>query len=238
MVLFFFSYDLDPDDGYDGRVILPYESYYIKDYKSNPAKPTWKPFHNAYKIKPKEPLNTLDPYEIAVTTHDTHQHLTETTPIQPFRDITTPFIVPINYTNVIPSSSSKPLTEVLQNMNRTSLQLLLTRLKENNYLPKTFTMNKLDNSLQTLAKVLVDLKKLQRPLKNHFHLSTTPSIAMEYPVKVETIKNQYDDDNVKTILPPKRDEGKQFCGIRLIICRFDNYLNCTFFLFCFALQIV
>lgn len=223
-VINIFSYDLDPDDGYDGRVVLPYESYYVKqDDKSNSAKPTWKPFHNAYKFKPREPANTLDPYETAVTTHDTHQHLTETTPIQPIRNNTTPWNVPINYANVISSSSSKPLTEVLQNMNRTSLQLLLTKLKENNYLPKTFTMNKLDNSLRTLAKVLVDLKKSQKPTKNHLYLSTTPAFAMNYPVKVETIKNEYEDedgddvndddndDDVKSIQSPKYDEGKHLC---------------------------
>lgn len=206
---FVFSYDLDPDDGYDGRVLLPYDSYYMKDYKSSSVKTTWKPFHHSYKLKPKEPVNTLDPYEIAVATHDTHQHLTETTPIQSIRNNAIPMVAPINHRT--PTISSSRLTELLQNMNQTSLQLLLDKLKENNYLPKTFTMNKLDNSLRTLAKVLVDLKKSQRLTKNRLYLTTTPPLDMDYPIKIETIKNEYDEDDghdVKSISPPKQGEGK------------------------------
>lgn len=125
-------------------------------------------------------------------------------------------VAPINRspTNVIPSSR---LTEILQNMNQTSLQLLLTKLKEKNYLPKTFSMNKLDNSLRTLAKVLVDLKKSQKPPKNHVYFSTTPTLDMDYPIKIETIKNENDDndddDDVRSISPPKHGEGKLFCRI-------------------------
>lgn len=99
-------------------------------------------------------------------------------------------------------------------MNQTALHVLLAKLKENNYLPKTFTMNKLDNSLRTLAKVLVDLKKSQRPLKNHLNFPTTPSLAMEYPIKIEPVKNEYDyddggsdDTDVKSVQPLKPDEG-------------------------------
>lgn len=100
-------------------------------------------------------------------------------------------------------------------MNRTSLQLLLTKLKDNNYLPKTFTINKLDNSLRTLAKVLADLKKAQKPSKHHLYLSTTPPsssssiLATEYPMKIETTKQVYNED-VETILPPKYVEGILF----------------------------
>lgn len=77
-------------------------------------------------------------------------------------------------------------------------------------------MNKLDNSLRTLAKVLIDLKKSQKPTKNHLYYSTTPSLAMEYPIKVETINNEYandDDDNIKSVPPLKHTEGKSFCRI-------------------------
>lgn len=210
-----FSYDLDPDDGYGGRVVLPYETYYTKDYKSTSAsqstmqsshlpKPTWKPYHNPYKFKSNGHVNTLDPYELAVTTHDTHQHLTETTPIQPIRNITTPRIEfkPIKYSSVISSTSSKPLTEVLQNMNRTSLQFLLAKLKESNYLPQSFTMNKLDNSLRTLAKS-------RRPTTNHISLSTRPPALVTdiYAPNIETISNDYDED-VESNPPPKQLEGK------------------------------
>lgn len=208
MLILFFSYDLDPDDGYNGRVLLPYDSYYMKDYKSSSVKPTWKPFHHSYKLKPIEPVNTIDPYEIAVATHDTHQHLTETTPIQSIRNNAIPNIPPINHRT--PTISSSRLTELLQNMNQTSLQLLLDKLKENNYLPKTFTMNKLDNSLRTLAKVLVDLKKSHRLTKNRLYLTTTPPLDMDYPTKIETIKTEYDDDgdDLKSTSPPKQGEGK------------------------------
>lgn len=211
------SYDLDPDDGYDGRVLLPYESYYTKDYKSSShiqstiepsylQKPTTKPVNSVYDYESK-PINNFesvsyDPYELAVTTHDTHQHLTETTPIQSHENLTTIEFKPLAYSNLIPTSSSKPLTEVLQNMNRTSLQLLLTKLKENNYLPKTFTMNKLDNSLRTLAKVLTDLKKSQKPIKA-YEYSTAPFV--ERPPKIQAIKNNYED--VKSTYPLK-NEGK------------------------------
>lgn len=158
----------------------------------------------------------MDPYEIAVATQDTHQHLTETTPIQPIRNHAEQFNSPIHRPspNAIPPSA---LTEVLKNMNQTALHVLLAKLKENNYLPKTFTMNKLDNSLRTLAKVLVDLKKSQRPTKNHLHFPTTPSLAVEYPIKVEPVKNEYDDEDdgsddgdVKSVQPQKPDEGKPF----------------------------
>lgn len=203
-------------------MLLPYDSYYTKDFKSHPVHPTWKPFHNSYKFKPKVPVNSLDPYEIAVATHDTHQHLTETTPIQPIRNNSEPIISPVNRspTHAIPSSA---LTEVLKNMNQTALHLLLAKLKENNYLPKTFTMNKLDNSLRTLAKVLVDFKKSQRPTKHHLNFPVTPSLAMEYPIKIRPVKNEYDDDDdnyndndngdddVKSIPPPKHEEGNP-CG--------------------------
>lgn len=221
-----FSYDLDPDDGYGGRVLLPYESYYTKDYKSTPhiqstvqpsylPKPTAMPVYQFIKPKPIntfEPSVSYDPYEIAVTTHDTHQHLTETTPMQSqsLNITTTVEIAPLTFANVIPTattttataSSSKPLTEILQNMNRTSIQLLLTKLKENNHLPKTFTINKVDNSLRTLAKVLNDLKKSQKYNKNNYvpH-SVIPSPQYTTPSKVHATKNGYDD--VKSTYPPK-----------------------------------
>lgn len=209
-VLVNLSYDLDPDDGYAGRVLLPYETYYTKDYKSSPhiqsniepsylLKPTSKPINSVYHIKPK-PINTFepvpyDPYEESV---NNHQHLTETTPFQPHRNLTT-----VTYSNLIPTTSSKPLHEMLHNMNRTSLQLLLTKLKENNYLPKTFTMNKLDNSLRTLAKVLVDLKKAQKPVKNYEYASTLP--VTEYTPKIQEMKHTHED--TKSTYPLKA-EGK------------------------------
>lgn len=213
----FNSYDLDPDDGYDGRVLLPYESYYTKDFKSSPQiqstvgpsylpKPTLKPVKSVYDSKQK-PINTFesvsyDPYEFAVTTHDTHQHLTETTPIQPHQNLSTVEIEPFAYDNYISTTSSKPLTEVLQNMNRTSLQLLLTKLKENNYLPKSFTMNKLDNSLRTLAKVLIDLKKSHKLAKTP-PFSTTP--FAQRPTKIPTTKHHFEGVSSYT---PLKSEGK------------------------------
>lgn len=58
--------------------------------------------------------------------------------------------------------SEQTLEDTLSNLNTTSLQLLLTKMQEENYLPKTFSVNNLDNSMKTLAKVLIDLKKTQK----------------------------------------------------------------------------
>lgn len=215
-----FSYDLDPDDGYGGRVLLPYESYYTKDYKSvshiqstaQPnylQKPTIKPLTNNYNFKP-EPINDFepvayDPYEISVTTLDTHQHLTETTPMNHIHHNISSVVEfkPIPYDSFMPTSSSKPIHELLHSMNRTSLQLLLTKLKDANYLPKTFQMNKLDNSLRTLAKILGELKKGQKPVKNYEY---SPAHQLQHPLKVHPIKDSY--ENVKPILPIQSNEGK------------------------------
>lgn len=207
---FIFSYDLDPDDGYGA--LLPYDSYYTKDYKNVPhiqttvqptylQKPTAKPLNNDYDFNAEpisgfQPYNPYDPYEQSVTTLDTHQHLTETTPIeQPsYRNRTTVQLKPLSYDNFIPTSSSKPIQDVLNNLNRTSLQLLLTKLKEDNYLPKTFTMNKLDNSLRTLAKVLVDLKKSPKPIKTNEYAQLP---VVDHSPKIQAIKSSY--ENVKPI---------------------------------------
>lgn len=232
------SYDLDPDDGYDGKVLLPYESYYTNDYKSTSPiqstiepsylpKPTLKPIKNAYNLKVK-PINTLgsisyDPYEVAVTTHDTHQHLTETTPIQPHQNFTRIDFKPFTFDNYMPTSNSKPLIDVLQNMNRTSLQLLLTKLKENNYLPKSFTMNKLDNSLRTLAKVLIDLKKSQKLHKNT-EFSTTP-LSYHRPTKIQAIKQNYDDGKLHY---PLKHQGKCFFLNNCLFSKSFKPLLCLF----------
>lgn len=228
------SYDLDPDDGYAGRVLLPYESYYTKDYKSlahaphvqttvQPSyfqKPVTKPLSNDYdfKAEPISGFEPYDPYKLSVTTLDTHQHLTETAPIQQHQQqqqqqqsdqnqSTTITIKPVTtyHNNFIPTSSSKPIQEVLNNINRTSLQLLLTKLKDSNYLPKTFTMNKLDNSIKTLAKVLVDLKKAPKPIKNYEYAQRLPDV--DHLPKIPPIKTSY--EHVKPIHPLKSNAGKQ-----------------------------
>lgn len=216
------SYDLDPDDGYGGRVLLPYESYYTKDYKnSHPLqstvqpgylqKPTPRPMPQNYHFNP-EPYDTHDTYDTSMTTGDTYQHLTETTPtIQSHRNQSAVDINAITYDNLIATSSSKPLHEVLNNLNKTSLQLLLTNLKENNYLPKTFTMNKLDNSLRTLAKVLTDMKKTQKPIKAYPYPNN-----LEYPSKVQTTKDNY--HNVKPSYPLKSKERKKTIAFLFAQC--------------------
>lgn len=171
-------------------------------------KPTGKPLTTNYHFKPApvddfEPV-AYDPYEISVTTLDTHQHLTETTPIDHIqRNVST--IKPVTYDSFIPTTSSKPIHEILHNMNRTSLQLLLTKLKDANYLPKTFQMNKVDNSLRTLAKVLGELKKGHKPVKNY---EFAPVHQLSHPLKVHPIKDSY--ENVKPILPIHSNEGKVF----------------------------
>ncbi|XP_055313241.1 uncharacterized protein LOC129574799 isoform X2 [Sitodiplosis mosellana] len=223
------SYDLDPDDGYGGRVLLPYESYYTKDYKSVPhiqstveptylQKPTVKPLNTDYDYKLDESINgfepavSYDPYKISVTEQHTHQHLTETTPvIQPLpskyfhpNNVTTIEKKPsLTYSDFIPTTSPKPLHEILHNMNKTSLQLLLTKLKENNYLPKTFTMNKFDNSLKTLSKVLGDLKKTQKLVKN-YEYPFASQLAPHPPQKLQPIiKGNY--EHMKPIQPIKNN---------------------------------
>lgn len=169
-------------------------------------KPTVKPVNNVYNHLNSEPtINGFEPVSFE-SYKDTHQHLTETTPIglQSNQNQSTIEIKPITYGNLIPTTSGpKPLHDILYNMNKTSLQLLLTKLKENNYLPKTFTMNKLDNSLRTLTKVLSDLKKTQKPLKNDQH---SASYAVRYPVKQQPIKDTY--ENVQPIHPLQSNEGK------------------------------
>lgn len=175
-------------------------------------KPTVKPLTSRYNFKPEsiddfEPV-AYDPYEISVTTLDTHQHLTETTPIDHVQHnvTSTVAIEPVTYDSFIPTTSSKPIHEILHNMNRTSLQLLLTKLKDANYLPKTFQMNKVDNSaLRTLAKVLAELKKGRKPVKNY---EFAPVHQLQHPLKVHPIKDSY--ENVKPILPIQSNEGKVF----------------------------
>lgn len=199
---------------------MPYESYYTKDYKSVPhvqstvqpsylQKPTIKPLNSNYNFQ-SESINGFEPvsydkYESSVTTLDTHQHLTETTPINQYQQnfTSTIKIKPISYDKFIPTSSSKPIHEVLNSMNRTSLQLLLNKLKDANYLPKTFQMNKLDNSLRTLAKVLGDLKKGNKPIKTYeYSTSYQPQHRPKYPPN----KDNY--ENVKPIHPVKSNAGK------------------------------
>ncbi|XP_031640677.1 uncharacterized protein LOC116352314 [Contarinia nasturtii] len=209
------NYDIDPDDGYGGRVLLPYESYYTKDYKSVPhiqstvhssylQKPTAKPVNNEYNYKPEPTINAFEPVSYE-SYKNTHQHLTETTPIglQTNQNQSTIEIKPIAYGNLISTTSSpKPLHDILYNMNKTSLQLLLTKLKENNYLPKTFTMNKLDNSLRTLTKVLSDLKKTQKPIQNDQH---SPLYPVRYPPKHQPIKDTF--ENLQPIYPLQSNEA-------------------------------
>lgn len=215
------SYDLDPDDGYGGRLILPYETYYTNDNKSlphvhstvqpyNSKTSTAKPINNDYNYKPIpisgfEPVS-FGPYEISVTTQDTHQHLTETTQHVPYhRNRSMVEIKPVTLSSFIPITTVKPLHEILHNMNKTSLQLLLTKLKENNYLPKTFTMNKLDSSLRTLAKALGDLKKAQKPVESYEH---SPSNLGPHSSKLQPVKTNYEIG--KTIRPIKSNACKQF----------------------------
>lgn len=168
-----------------------------------------------------EPAVSYDPYKISITTQSAHQHLTETTPItRPIQTLnyhqnltaieTKPFI----YSDFIPTTSPKPLHEILHNMNKTSIQLLLTKLKENNYLPKTFTMNKFDNSLKTLSKVLGDLKKTPKPIKIYEQplvplvpLSSPPA---PHPPKLQPIIKDHYEHHVKPIRPIKNKHGKYF----------------------------
>lgn len=240
----FYSYDLDPDDGYDGRVLLPYESYYTKDYKSVPhiqstVEPTYlqkvtvKPDNTPdYDYKFDEPINgfepaiSYDPYKISVTTQNNHQHLTETTqiiqslPTKHFHstNVTTvsETVPTLAFGDIIPTTATtpKPLHEILHNMNKTSLQLLLTKLKDNNYIPETFTMNKFDNSFKTLSKVVSNLKKAQKPVKNYeyplaplpSHLPSQPAPHRPSPPKFQpNIKGNY--EHVKPIHPIKSNRG-------------------------------
>lgn len=186
--------------------------------------PTIKPLNNNYNFQPEsisgfEPVSH-DPYETSVATLDTHQHLTETTPIDQFhQNLSTVEIKPITYDSFIPTSSSKPIHELLNNMNKTSLQLLLNKLKEANYLPKTFTMNKLDNSLRTLAKVLSDLKKGEKPIKTNEYSTYRP----HHRTKPQPIIDSY--DNIKPIYPVQSNEGKLFS--KVIMLKFS--INCFFF---------
>lgn len=162
-----------------------------------------------FKAEPINGFQPYDPYELSVTTLDTHQHLTETTPFQQLhKNRTAAGINPITYDNSIPPpSSSKPIQDVLNSMNATPQQLLL-KLKEHNYLPKTFTMNKLDNSLRTLAKVLVDFKKSPKPIKAQEY---TP---VEHSPKIQAIKNSY--ENVKPVYPIKSNAGTLHTNYELL----------------------
>lgn len=167
--------------------------------------PTQKPLNNQnvdydFKAEPINGFEPYDPYELSVTTLDTHQHLTETTPFQQLhKNRTAAAINHITYDNLIPPpSSSKPIQDVLNSMNAPPQQLLL-KLKEHNYLPKTFTMNKLDNSLRTLAKVLVDFKKSPKPIKAQEYTT------VEHSPKIQAIKNSY--ENVKPVYPMKSNAG-------------------------------
>lgn len=76
--------------------------------------------------------------------------------------------------NFISTSSENPNDDISNHLNTTSLQSLLHKLQDANYLPKTLSVNNLDNSMRTLAKVLHDLKKSQKlakpppkPIKYH-----------------------------------------------------------------------
>lgn len=76
--------------------------------------------------------------------------------------------------NFISTSSEHPIDDISNDLNTTSLQSLLHKLQDANYLPKTLSVNNLDNSMRTLAKVLHDLKKTQKlsklpqkPIKYH-----------------------------------------------------------------------
>lgn len=187
-------------------------------------KQTVKPINTDYDYKLEEPINdfesalSYDPYKISVTTQSAHQHLTETTPIvRPIptlhyhQNLTNINTKPFIYSDFIPTTSPKPLHEILHNMNKTSLQLLLTKLKDNNYLPKTFTMNKFDNSLKTLSKVLDDLKKTQKPIKNYEQsLAPLPSLSAPHPPKLQPIIKDHYEHHVKPIRPIKNKHGKYF----------------------------
>lgn len=211
-------------------MLLPYESYYTKDYNSVPhiqstvqptylQKPIAKPVNNDYDYKLDEPINgfepavSYNPHKIPATTQNTHQHLTETVPnVQPLppqypENLSSIETKPFMYSDFIPSTSPKSMQEILQSMNKTSLQLLLTKLKENNYIPKTFTMNKFDNSVKTLSKVLIDLKKSQKPVKNYEQpLASQP---VPRPPKLQPIiKDNY--ELVKSRPPIKGHRSKYF----------------------------
>lgn len=205
-------------------------------------KPTAKPVNTDYDYRLEEPINgyetavSYDPYKLSITTtQQTHQHLTETTPIvQPLspQNVSTIEIKPFVYSDFIPSTSPKPLHEILHNMNKTSLQLLLTKLKENNYLPKTFTMNKFDNSVKTLSKVLGDLKKSQKPVKSYER--PLPTQLIPQPPKLQPIiKDNY--ENVKPIHPIKNKHGS--CIFSICVFFFAPFLinfilyNFLFFIF-------
>lgn len=208
-----------------------------------------------YDYKLDEPINgfepaiAYDPYKISVTTQNTHQHLTETTPFvqspQPTKHFHSTNVTTVSETvptlafgDIIPTTatatSPKPLHEILHSMNRTSLQLLLTKLKENNYLPKTFTMNKFDNSLKTLSKVLSDLKKAPKPVKNYEHpLALVPSHAPSQPAphppsppKFQPIKGNY--EHAKPIHPIKSNRGIHFFSFSLSLTARNFFLYCCF----------
>lgn len=244
-----FSYDLDPDDGYGGK--LPYNYYSAKYQKVQSHRQQSFNKFNKYplmqssiempRIKPatlKTPVKyaygnapvggfestSEQPYRLSVTTQDIHQHLTETTQGQAqsinennlyhastvdashqrptyddsyHNEINT--IANHNtFESVTPVAVDNSLEDVLGHLNTTSLQYLLSKMQEENYLPKTFSINNLDNSMKTLAKILINMKKTQKLPKPQY--DTQPPPPKSHP-------NEEHYDDVKSVYTAKPSTG-------------------------------
>lgn len=159
-----------------------------------PFRRLWPP-NSVVQLPDGNEATSNEPYTVPITTPHVHQHLTETTQHLPAHAQVYPTTTPLsarkpiahdsvhsplntiaNYrpdlmalNNFISTSSEQPIDDISVHLNSTSLQLLLHKLQDANYLPKTLSVDNLDNSMRTLAKVLHDLKKSQKlskqPLK-------------------------------------------------------------------------
>lgn len=188
-----------------------------------------------------------------------HQHLTETTQYLPTNtkvyptttmlsarkpiahdSVHSPLNTVPNYrpdlmalNNFISTSSQNPIDDISVHLNSTSLQLLLHKLQDANYLPKTLSVDNLDNSMRTLAKVLIDLKKSQKlskqppkPIKyqtdelHHVHrVQPSPGMLSGYPKRLndicqKCISSDLSDCNRAAVRYTRRRLSKLFCDPR------------------------